>query len=337
MVDHETTGPRDYISGEHRLSACRFRQLAESRDYRTAMRRDGGGPCSVASSQRSLCVGGFTLAEVLVSVGVLVLLILLATQLLNSAATITTLGHKRMDADSQAREIFDRMAIDVMQMVKRLDVDYYLKAPATASDCTACGTQSGNDQIAFYSNVAAYYPSGSSGSQQSTVSIVGYRINTSATTLANRMERLGAGLVWNGAATGTPVVFWTALNPWAFATTSTVDIVGSQVFRFEYYYLLKNGNLSSSPWYTTSTVHGMQDVAAIVADLAVVDPKSRGLLTSAQITTLAGTLPDYSGQAPGVLLANWRNAIDANTSLPRPAISGIRVYERYLSLFPPIL
>ncbi len=123
MVDHETTGSRDYISGEHRLSACRFRQLAESRDYRTAMRRDGGGPCSVVSSQRSLCVGGFTLAEVLVSVGVLVLLVLLATQLLNRAATITTLGHKRMDADSQAREIFDRMAIDVMQMVKRLDVD----------------------------------------------------------------------------------------------------------------------------------------------------------------------------------------------------------------------
>ena len=32
----------------------------------------------------------FTLAELLVSVGVLVLLVLLATQLLNSAATITT-------------------------------------------------------------------------------------------------------------------------------------------------------------------------------------------------------------------------------------------------------
>ena len=30
------------------------------------------------------------------------------------------------------------------------------------------------------------------------VSLVGYRINSSATTLGNKMERLGAGLVWNG-------------------------------------------------------------------------------------------------------------------------------------------
>src|ERR1700720_2005678 len=71
---------------------------------------------------------GFTLAELLVSVGVLVLLVLLATQLLNSAATITILGHKRMDADSQTRQLFDRMAIDFAQMVKRSDVDYYIKS-----------------------------------------------------------------------------------------------------------------------------------------------------------------------------------------------------------------
>ena len=33
------------------------------------------------------------------------LLVLLFTQLLNSAASITTLGHKQMDADSQARQL----------------------------------------------------------------------------------------------------------------------------------------------------------------------------------------------------------------------------------------
>ena len=55
---------------------------------------------------------GFTLAELLVSVGVLVLLVFLFTQLLNSAATVVTVGNKRMDADSQARQLLDRMAID---------------------------------------------------------------------------------------------------------------------------------------------------------------------------------------------------------------------------------
>ena len=297
---------------------------------------------------------GFTLAELLVTVGVLVVLVLLFTQLLNSAANITTLGHKRMDGDSQARELLDRMAIDMMQMVKRSDVYYQLKASTSATDCpaTECGMQPGNDKIAFYSNVPSYYASDSTGSQHSSVSLVGYRINSSATTLGNRLERLGAGLLWNGASASnlpnTAMIFWAALDPWntaKFATTSTLDIVGSQVFRFEYYYLLKNGNLSATPWYTAPSVNGMQDVAAIVADIAVLDPKGRLLLdNSAQvpppnddITVLAGTLVDYNRQAPGVLLSTWRNAIDANTTLPRRALSGIRLYERFLYLSPPTL
>src|SRR5919108_2973836 len=70
---------------------------------------------------------GFTLGELLVSVGVLVLLVFLATQLINSATTVAILGHKRMDADSEARQVLDRMTIDFAQMVKRTDMDYYVK------------------------------------------------------------------------------------------------------------------------------------------------------------------------------------------------------------------
>ena len=294
--------------------------------------------------------GGFTLAELLVTAGVLVVLMLLFTQLFNSAATVTALGHKQMDADSGARELLDRMTIDVKQMIKRSDVYYHLKSSSTATDCPftttppECGTQAGNDEMAFYTNVPGYYASGSTGSQQGPVSLVGYRINSSATTLGNKMERLGAGLVWNGFSPinlpNNPVMFRTALDPWntaKYATNSTLDIIGPNVFRFEYYYLLKNGNVGSRPWYAGSTVNGMQGVAAIVAAIAVVDSKSRGLLTNAQVTTLAGTLADYNGQAPGVLLSSWRTAIDANTSLPRPALSSIRLYERYLYLSPPTL
>jgi hypothetical protein len=141
--------------------------------------------------------GGFTLAELVLSVGVLVLLVLLTTQLLNSAATIMTLGHRQMNADSAARELFDRMAIDFAQMVKRADVDYYLKSSTTAGDCTLCTRQRGNDQIAFYSTVPGW--SALTGAQQSPVSIVGYRIHVSADTFSNRLERLGEGLIWNGA------------------------------------------------------------------------------------------------------------------------------------------
>src|SRR6476469_2320661 len=110
----------------------------------------------------------FTLAELLVTMSVLVLLVFLFTHLLNSAATTMTLGHKRMDADSQARQLLDRMAIDFDQMLKRPDVSYYVKTGST---------QPGNDQIAFFSAVPGYYSQG----YNSNASLVAYRVNADTT------------------------------------------------------------------------------------------------------------------------------------------------------------
>jgi hypothetical protein len=39
---------------------------------------------------------------------------------------------------------------------------------------------------------------------------------------------------------------------------------------------------------------------------------------------------------PGELLNNWQNTLNANTTLPEPALSGIRLYERFIYLSPPI-
>ena len=312
----------------------------------------------------------FTLAELVVTVGVLVLLVFLATQLLNSAVTVTTLGHKQMDADAQARQLLDRMAIDFAQMVKRSDVDYYVKSSATAP--LRHVLQPGNDQIAFYSAVPGYYPSTGS---QSPVSLVAYRVTSnSASSSYNKMERMGKGLVWNAVSTtDTPVVFipvpvasplpsplpspmpnpspapaWpetaSSANTW-----SGSEVIGPQVFRFEYYYLLKDGSFSDIPWTTVNSTHtqlkGMQDVAAIVVDIAVIDAKSKVLLdNSAQvpppndnITVLRAQLVDYaSGHPSGWLRTQWQNTLDTNTTLPRPAVSGIRVYERFIYLSPPV-
>ena len=158
------------------------------------------------------------------------------------------------------------------------------------------------------------------------------------------MERLGEALVWNGATSDTrgdgrpaSVIFWATLNPWANATNTPFDVISPEVFRFEYYYLLKNGDLSSTPWYTISSVRGMQDVSAIIVDIAVLDAKSRVLLTNSDITGLAQELADYGGQVPGGLLAGWRTALDANRALPRPALSSVRLYERCFHLSPTTL
>jgi type II secretion system protein J len=355
---------------------------------------------------------GFTLAELLVSIGVLVLLVFLATQLLNNVAGITTIGHKQMDADAQARQLLDRMAIDFAQMVKRSDVDYYVKSSATGAGVRNL-LQPGNDKIAFYSAVPGYYLSGSTSTQQSPVSLVSYRVNAQ-----HKLERMGKGLVWNAiSTTDTPVVFmpiplaspipvgelpsptpnplptpaWPNIDNLSVSPTPdpNTEVVGSQVFRFEYYYLVQGQVpagaipspapspsppiLSDIPWDTriclcppsptptatpTPTItppalcchtapEGMQDVVAVVVDIAVIDSKSRALVTDAQLARLNGAdgqppaLEDYDYTAetmPGQLLARWRAALDANAiGLPRPAISGIRLYERYLYLSPPTL
>ena len=98
----------------------------------------------------------------------------------------------------------------------------------------------------------------------------------------------------------------------------------------------------------------MQDIAAVVVVIAVIDPKSKVLLSDTtnppQIAQVASQLIDWGDPScganctkaqwqttPGLLRAQWQNTLNGITNLPRPAISGIRVYERYLYLSPPTL
>src|SRR5437762_4962916 len=124
----------------------------------------------------------FTLAELLISVFVLAIIILMVAQLMTNAAAITKTGHKHITTDTQARAIFDRMAVDFAQMLKRTDIDYYVKGP---TNYTGHGNghgygrrrqtgQQGSDQIAFFSHVPGYSPGTGS---QSPISLIAYRIN----------------------------------------------------------------------------------------------------------------------------------------------------------------
>jgi hypothetical protein len=128
-------------------------------------------------------------------------------------------------------------------------------------------------------------------------------------------------------------------------TDSKHEIAGAQVFRFEYYYLLTSGAFSVIPWDASighSDVSGMRDVAAVVVDVATIDPKSHVLVTNSDVGILAGTLIDYSDSSshgPGWLLNQWQSVIEtpvnpAVKSMPKAALSGVRVYEHYFYLAP---
>jgi type II secretory pathway component PulJ len=286
----------------------------------------------------------FTLAEMLVAVSVLVLLILIVARVFTATVSVTTTGSKHMDTDAQVRPVFDRLAIDIAQMVKRTEVDCYVKSPTSPQ--TLSGGNPGNDQLAFFAQVAGYYPSMGS---QSPISLVAYRVNSDSSSQAfNKVERLGKGLLWNGVSTSNaPIVFLPLriATIWPAATNSTPDpqsdyeIIGPQVFRFEYYYLLKNGNFSDVPWDIAaghSSINGMQDVAALIAAIAAIDKKSSALVTSNQLRALAVNMADYdTTMQPGDLPGQWQSAIDQNNvvpPIPRVALSAIRVYERYFYL-----
>jgi hypothetical protein len=211
--------------------------------------------------------------------------------------------------------------------------------------------------MAFFSAVPGYY---SQAGYNSNISLVAYRVNNDPTAASyNRLERMGKGLAFSGAyATPIPLLFrdgtsnTTIQAVWPAATDSTTadpdyETAGPQVFRFEYYYLLSSAlsanalsnnavanKFSGGPWSDVNSFV-VTDVAAIIVDIAAIDPKSKVLLTDAQITTLAGGLADFPSDpvaaaavVPGQLREQWQTYLDGITNLPRPAISGIRVYER---------
>jgi type II secretory pathway component PulJ len=351
-------------------------------------------------------VGGFTLTELLVSMFVLVIIIFMVNQVLNSATAITRTGHKHFDTDTQARVVLDRMALDFAQMVKRTDVDYYVKQRNGYNghgNGHGCGQgkngDKGSDQIAFFSHVPAYNPDPStySATKQSPISLVAYRVNESNsgqdTARYGRLERMAKGLLWNGVNNKIngqgvyyPIVFSTGqltacnngpCDPWASVWSAAItndnnsrdddyEIIGPGVFRFEYYYLLKNGRVTDWPWdrfdfpnqitITNPANIGLSQIEAIAVSIAVIDPAGRALIQAASsnagygdILDLAAELPDFkntcgrgNGQRTlGDLENQWNTILQsvAQTGqtpqgklIPREAAKGIRVYNRYFDL-----
>jgi hypothetical protein len=269
-------------------------------------------------------------------------------------------------------------------MLKRTDVDYYIKQPIKYNghgNGHGYGKklqtgQQGSDQIAFFTQAPGYYPSPSS--RGSPVALVAYRINEDSTSASYlKLERMGKGLLWNGVNNSnqppnnpnftSPIVFLPLLitNRWPAATDGATanpdyEVVGPQVFRFEYYYLLKNGSVTDVPWDTTArptqqTIAtpvsiGLVDVQAIAVAIAVVDPASRSLIPPTSLFDVADDMDDFT-TAPGRgnggakkigdLEAQWNTAVQTivstgrtsnNSSVPPAAASAIRIYNRYFDL-----
>ncbi len=261
--------------------------------------------------------------ELLVATAVLVLLVVLVAQLTNSTSTVIVGSRRHLDADSQARMIFDRMANDFAKMPRRTDLDYLFSNQSTGS--------SPNDAMYFYSEAPAYYEgSASDFTNRSSTGLIGYRINA-----AWQLERLGKLLTWDGSAasatpgavvylgyptpaagpspsaTPTPYYKSTLIGNWPAAvgvggTDPDFHVLGEQVFRLAFCFLLKPyvatvagtsspypGFYSVNPYNPLIPAHasvtsvqgtGLQDVEAIVVAIAVLDSTSRKIVPATSVT-----------------------------------------------------
>jgi len=306
-------------------------------------------------------VSGFTILELLAAMAVLALLVVMVAQITSSASATVSRSRKHMDADSQARAIFDRVATDIGKMVKRGDVDCIVKG----SNCDAPNNppaMPGNDAMFFFSE-APGYSSTLTSTQKSPVTLVGYRINEAATASAPAyaLERLASAIPWETGTGGNGVAFLTrasaASAPAPGSTIATgwgnsvgtiggnykdgsstdFQAIGEGVFRFEYCYLLKDGTFSNTPFIVPhTTARGMQDVSAIVVAFAILDSTSRKI--APDLKKLSDALPDALFASPSTLMAEaWKNAIASpgfasSVGIPQLAAGQVRVYQRFFYL-----
>ena len=271
--------------------------------------------------------------ELLVSIVVVVIIVLMGTQLMTSATAITRNAHKHIDTDTQARAVFDRMALDFAQMLKRTDIDYYVKQRGAYNghgnghgNGQGKNGDKGSDQMAFFSAVPGYYPSGYTVGQQSPISLVTYRVTESNSNdpAYGRLVRMAKGLGWNAidsnpntnqTTTPYPIVFLPQTialvgRPWVAAINNNntcnnsannscdpdYEIIGPGVFRLEYFYLLKTGFLSTWPWdWRTDTINRQ----------TISDPPAIGL---SQVESIGVAIAVINPEARALIQAASSNA-----------------------------
>lgn len=236
------------------------------------------------SEETSFHREAFTLIEVLVAMAVLVLLVVMVSQLTNSASGTVRVSEKQVSADEQAQLVFSQLAIDFDSMVRRKDADVLFWK-----------NDSGNDAMFFYTEGQGFY-SGVTGNEKnaSQLSFTGYRVTNRTSPASNGgyalypnyvLDRVSRGLAWDGTAPsitsgesflmflpgvavpdGKNVLsnkvgeFTIPNRNSSFAKTPPYDapteeqytmVLADGVYRMEFCFQLKDGTLSNSPVLTT--------------------------------------------------------------------------------------
>ena len=282
-------------------------------------------------------LAAFSLIELLVAMSILVLLTVFVAMLIDSSGRTTSLWHRRMDAESQARLVMDRLAMDFAQATRRGDVDVNF------------AIQPGDDALILYGQTTGYNDNLPTNAAPRSLSVIGYRMNAS-----HQLERAARTLAWNemtfSSTNGQVLAGTNAALPPSVPTvdagggSTNYEIFGDQVLRFEYGFLLKPDATTTPPRLqavlSATPPARLSDIGAIVVACATLDNKARALLTPTQINSLANVFSDFSATDAAAgrdILASW-DAILRDPSkfppvgVPLPLANNVRLYQRYYTL-----
>lgn len=248
----------------------------------------------------------FSLIEILVAAAVLAILLLIVAGLVNNTAILTTVSNRRLSADSEGRQLLDRISSDLHRAILRDDLPQRIVK------------SSGNDGITFYAQSDGY--SGDRGISRLSYGIVN-----------DRILRGAEGTYWSGSPEQN-VAFQSPDLPSVADMES--ENMAQGVFRLELAFLMRDGTIKASVPSLTGKTPATQ-VAAVIVSIAVLDPAVR-TKTDVSLSALAAAFPDaQDGRNPAEL---WTEAMNGPSFgpdapvCPPPVREALRIYQRHCFL-----
>jgi len=242
---------------------------------------------------------GFSLVEMLVAIAVLTLMTLLLAQMFSSVSRTWLGGQARVDNFSKARVLLDLACEDLRSGVFRPDLAAF---PGT--------------NLTFYTRRPGFQ---SGAGDLRDVSLVSYVTQPDGTLLRGDLA-----VAWTNNASS---ISFGNTNALPHASSVTARDMASGVLGFRVLFIGTNGGLTS----TYAPANGLRGFSV---GLAVVDGGTMKKLTSPQLDTLrAGLEGALSGT--NSIRADWENHLQSGLnwqSYPKDLGSGLRIFERYVSL-----
>lgn len=252
---------------------------------------------------------GFTLIEVLIAAVLFMALLIIVSNLADQTARLTGISNRKIQSDSENRQILDRLSMDFAQALQRNDLPpRFEKAP-------------GNDKLFFHAETESY-----TGDRQ--ISIVGYQLKDGI------LKRGVEGYSWSGnQVSSIPFGSLIATEPIA---DSNYEVLSENVFRFEMAFFMKDGTFQSD------APASWGEVKAVLVGIASLDEASKKKFNG-DLSQLAALLPDYDPTSAGTedLLTQWNKILgqpgfyESTNGYPATVLKGIRILQRYFILKPP--